>query len=335
MRNKPLMAIVAAAALTLSMPNSANALVGSWDFDTDPGLLVLDEGSNPDFNFDISGSILSLSMTRTAAKERLFVDLPGGPYGVGNIYRIRSRYRTTSAAFAQIAVGFYAKDSPNTTTSPNSESNIVHLEWSDSLTTTGHVSNDRERPSVDVNGNELVHESDKWLISELIADFPGGTWFMQLFDGDTKELVAEFPFLRGANSFGAVDPINIFSFTNEDCCAADRFFTMDFDWVTYSIDEDLPADPPNARPELNPDLNMDGIVDGLDLGILLGNWNTTTTPDMGELNGTPPVDGLDLGILLGHWNAAPLGAVASVPEPTSLSLLLLTCLAVTPRRARR
>ena len=83
------------------------------------------------------------------------------------------------------------------------------------------------------------------------------------------------------------------------------------------------------------DLNSDGFVDGLDLGILLGNWNTTTTPDMGELNGTPPVDGLDLGILLGHWNAAPLGAVASVPEPTSLSLLLLTCLAVTPRRARR
>ena len=68
------------------------------------------------------------------------------------------------------------------------------------------------------------------------------------------------------------------------------------------------------------DLNMDGFVDGLDLGILLGSWDTVTTPDMGELNGTPPVDGLDLGILLGAWNPPPLGAVTAVPEPASLAL---------------
>ena len=74
------------------------------------------------------------------------------------------------------------------------------------------------------------------------------------------------------------------------------------------------------------DLNMDGFVDGLDLGILLGNWNTTTTPDMGELNGTPPVDGLDLGILLGAWNPPPLSATTAVPEPHSLFLTVLAML---------
>lgn len=66
------------------------------------------------------------------------------------------------------------------------------------------------------------------------------------------------------------------------------------------------------------DLNNDGFVDGLDLGILLGSWNTTTTPDLGELNGTPPVDGLDLGILLGAWDPPPASAVTAVPEPTAL-----------------
>ncbi len=71
------------------------------------------------------------------------------------------------------------------------------------------------------------------------------------------------------------------------------------------------------------DLNMDGFVDGLDLGILLGNWDTTTTPDMGELDGTPPVDGLDLGILLGAWNPPPLGGVSAVPEPTTALLVLM------------
>jgi len=83
--------------------------------------------------------------------------------------------------------------------------------------------------------------------------------------------------------------------------------------------------PPSGDPA---DLNMDGFVDGLDLGILLGNWNTNTTPDMGELDGTPPVDGLDLGILLGAWNPPPLGTAAAVPEPTSIALLVLATLSL-------
>jgi len=82
------------------------------------------------------------------------------------------------------------------------------------------------------------------------------------------------------------------------------------------------------------DLNMDGFVDGLDLGILLGNWNTTTTPEMGELNGIPPVDGLDLGILLGDWNPSPLAVAGAVPEPSTLALLSLALGAVSLRRSR-
>lgn len=82
------------------------------------------------------------------------------------------------------------------------------------------------------------------------------------------------------------------------------------------------------------DLNQDGFVDGLDLGILLGNWSTSTTPDMGELNGIPPVDGLDLGLLLGAWSPPPVAAT-SVPEPGLVSMafsLLLLNLAKSPLR---
>lgn len=68
------------------------------------------------------------------------------------------------------------------------------------------------------------------------------------------------------------------------------------------------------------DLNQDGYVDGLDLGILLGNWGTSTTPDMGELDGTSPIDGLDLGILLGAWNPPPLSAATAIPEPSTALL---------------
>lgn len=80
------------------------------------------------------------------------------------------------------------------------------------------------------------------------------------------------------------------------------------------------------------DLNGDGFVDGLDLGILLANWNQSTTPDMGELDGTPPVDGLDLGILLSAWNPPP--ATAAVPEPSAL-LLTFSALCFGLVRTRR
>ena len=68
------------------------------------------------------------------------------------------------------------------------------------------------------------------------------------------------------------------------------------------------------------DLNEDGIIDSVDVGILLENWGTSTTPDLGELDGTPPVDSLDLGILLAAWGSAPLSA-AAVPEPSPLVAL--------------
>jgi len=84
------------------------------------------------------------------------------------------------------------------------------------------------------------------------------------------------------------------------------------------------AIPPDIGPPINPaDLNMDGFVDGLDLGTLLGSWGTTTTPELGELNGTPPVDGLDLGALLAEWNPPPLSPSSTVPEPGSAVLAML------------
>jgi len=83
---------------------------------------------------------------------------------------------------------------------------------------------------------------------------------------------------------------------------------------------------------LSADLNMDGFVDGLDLGTLLASWGTTTTPDMGELDGTPPVDGLDLGALLGAWNPPPLPSASSVPEPSTLMLTGLAAIGLFARR---
>ncbi|MEO2048654.1 MAG: choice-of-anchor Q domain-containing protein [Pirellulales bacterium] len=68
---------------------------------------------------------------------------------------------------------------------------------------------------------------------------------------------------------------------------------------------------------LSADLNFDGFVDSLDLGILLGNFNTSVPHSGGELNGTDPVNSLDLGILLGAW-APPTLVTASEPAAANL-----------------
>ncbi|MFO0873676.1 MAG: hypothetical protein U0575_06855 [Phycisphaerales bacterium] len=56
------------------------------------------------------------------------------------------------------------------------------------------------------------------------------------------------------------------------------------------------------------DINRDGIVDGADLGVLLGNWGSTTCAadsTASDLNQDGVVNGADLGILVSSWGPCP------------------------------
>jgi autotransporter-associated beta strand protein len=99
------------------------------------------------------------------------------------------------------------------------------------------------------------------------------------------------------------------------------------------------------------DTNLDGKVDNTDLSNLVANYGQITNPDTtnpvtwfdGDFNGDGVVDSKDLAILVGNYNAGttgssfgPLLPATSVPEPSSLILLLLGlsgAAAVTCRRA--
>ena len=85
------------------------------------------------------------------------------------------------------------------------------------------------------------------------------------------------------------------------------------------------------------DANNDGKVNVGDLGILAGNWGQTDIFGkewaQGDFNGDDVVNVGDLGILAGAWNW--IGTPASstrVPEPASLTLLVLGGLAMLRRR---
>ena len=76
------------------------------------------------------------------------------------------------------------------------------------------------------------------------------------------------------------------------------------------------------------DANKDGKVDGSDVTILAGNWQVgvsdgqTANWGMGDFNGDGKVDGSDVTILAGNWQSGVTTSAASVPEPSTLILLL-------------
>ena len=74
------------------------------------------------------------------------------------------------------------------------------------------------------------------------------------------------------------------------------------------------------------DANCDGVVDGSDVTILADNWQIQTgaTWTMGDFNGDGAVDGSDVTILADNWQAGVTAAATSVPEPSTLVVLLGT-----------
>jgi GH25 family lysozyme M1 (1,4-beta-N-acetylmuramidase) len=86
---------------------------------------------------------------------------------------------------------------------------------------------------------------------------------------------------------------------------------------------------------LSGDANRDGIVDVGDLGILAGNYGTTSdaTWRQGDFNNTGSVDISDLGILAGHYGQmSTFAAAMAVPEPITPALLSLGGLGLIRRK---
>ena len=87
------------------------------------------------------------------------------------------------------------------------------------------------------------------------------------------------------------------------------------------------------------DANGDGIVDDLDLTALAVHWQQWGSWCDGDFNGDGRVSDLDLTILATAWPGGPPdsigtpGDVSAVPEPATLSLLMLLALSL-PRGPR-
>jgi hypothetical protein len=84
------------------------------------------------------------------------------------------------------------------------------------------------------------------------------------------------------------------------------------------------------------DANRNGTVDGTDFAILAGKWQQAGAWNDGDFNDSGTVDGADFALLAGSWQtSSPSPALAAVPEPASLALLMSALsLGIVARRSR-
>ena len=81
------------------------------------------------------------------------------------------------------------------------------------------------------------------------------------------------------------------------------------------------------------DANLDTYTDFGDFQTLLYDWQQHGGWANGDFNGNGVVDFADFQILLDYWNPSGWNTTSEVPEPASLSLLLLGGLALLRRRS--
>jgi hypothetical protein len=118
------------------------------------------------------------------------------------------------------------------------------------------------------------------------------------------------------------------SITPSSITGGSLVFSDSFDPLSIHIYKILQA--------LEGDLDGDGFVGINDLNIVLGNWNQNVPPanPLADPSGDGFVGIADLNLVLGNWNAGtPPAEGAAIPEPGTLALLTLGCVAMLRRRA--
>ena len=109
--------------------------------------------------------------------------------------------------------------------------------------------------------------------------------------------------------------------------------TVEYDYVRFTED----AYAPTEELPLPGDANGDGIVNDADAARLAANWQTASGASwsMGDFNDDGAVNDVDATILAANWQMTAASRAASVPEPSSLALMIAMGLAAFYRRARQ
>ncbi len=291
-------------AITMKSP-TVTAERALWTFDSDPGLLERHDGSDGNFQWSLSHGTLTVTTTREAAVQRVYVPLSGGPYGNESTFRIRLRFRVLSPSFAACVVGFFtAADTGNlggtgAHIGPDVEGTVNYpFMWSG-------CGFQRADPGPTISGNT-------WYIIEYDYAPWAATWGATLFDDEQTVLQTERFTTCGT------PPADVFAFANEERSQASAAITVQFDWVSWAVNEALLPDPePDPEPDdpLKPYYAPIPVPDAEVVGLWL----------LDETNGPPGEENWGIYDQSGHGNhgfRAPISAInnagnSSEPDYTS------------------
>ena len=168
--------------------------------------------------------------------------------------------------------------------------------------------------SLNVGGNVIALSSGAWQKS-LDMGISTGDVHVELFlDMEAQAGTLSYEEIGAANS-GSVDldPITSASLVFDTISLILRSMdeTMGYDNIMLSVTADWP-EPGDA--------NGDGLIDDGDAATLAANWlQSGKTWADGDFNGDGTVDEIDVSILAANWQE---GAIASIPEPNAIVLLL-------------
>ena len=171
----------------------------------------------------------------------------------------------------------------------------------------------------------VIGDNASSLLVSGIADLGSATLGLSYSSGAAPQVGDTFQILQAVGGITG-------TFSNDPVPAGGALW--DIDYIGDSVFATYAG---MAAAPIGADFNGDGIVDALDLAIWQANYGRNSPPDLsalGDADGDGDVDGRDFMIIQRRWgmSGALTAAVASVPEPGTIVLLLAAALGMTARR---
>ena len=225
---------------------------GTIDFFADPGMTTQNPSSvlDPDLSLRTLFGVADITLNRESAvgdTERFYLPLPADYTSNSDIFRARFRFASQAASDNgnAIQVGFFSSDETNTAfsdvASDSATSAAIQGAGSNQIPGRyfgGHWERDTLGPISTETWYviEFTFQPDETTVSPSIQAFDGGGVIP--IDG-----IFGSPFTLSGSG---ITKLNQVGFGNTDVSGSDLSYQVTLDWMTWSVNEALPADPSYA-----------------------------------------------------------------------------------------
>jgi hypothetical protein len=225
--------LLAIGVVLMLLPASVNAgtASGLWTFDSDPGLISSTNGTDTNFQWSIAGGMMNMAMTREAAQQRVYINL-SDTFANPDRFQIKARFNIIDNMDASVYMGFFNK---NDSTNISSSRDHVDFEFYSRINMPGGF-----------GAGHFDHGSTTipvgtWYTVYMNYNAYDSTYTQSIYD-DLGNLIQTIT--PGTTGFD--NGVNAFGFINEDRSASSAVEKVQFDYIAWSVNTDLPQVPEPA-----------------------------------------------------------------------------------------